>query len=377
LTRNEQSCRHTKAKDTVKSSLQATNGIARIAIFPKDNKILSTVCRTRGSALFKCLPSLQRSPSLLTGLDISRTAIRLVELSRHGKRPLQLEHYGCTPIPDGTISSNGVEDLELLTRLSHRLWQDSGAQSSHVAIGIPAIMSVTSLLPLSATIPIDNDAQLQTLVQHHIAPLLPYSVADACIDFCLLQPSGAGHATTLFTAAVPQSIIEDLLALAEALGLEVVLTDINCYAEYAAWTSLYAAPVAAGQAVALLRVDTNGLQCALFRDACLLASQDQQAPLIQRDGNACVIKLADAAAQLLSDVLVTVGTPELIQIVLTGTNATSTGLASALQQRTRTETALAAPFSGMSFAAGIDTRQLLRQAPAYLAACGLALRQSN
>jgi type IV pilus assembly protein PilM len=338
---------------------------------------LISVFRTRGSALFNCLPSLQRSPSLLTGLDISRTTIRLVELSRHGKRPLQLEHYCCAPIPDGTISNNGVEDLEMLTRISQRLWQDSGAQSSHVAIGIPAAMSVTSLLPLSATIPIDDDAQLQTLVQHHIAPLLPYSVADACIDFCLLPPSGTEHAATLFIAAVPQSIIEDHLALAEALGLEVALADINCYAEYATWASLRAAPVAADQAVALLSVDTDGLQCNLFRDACLLASQDQPTPLMPRDGNTRVIELADAAAQLLSDVLVTAGTPELMQTVLTGTNATCPGLDRALQQRTRTETAIAAPFSGMSFAAGIDTRQLLLQAPAYLAACGLALRQSN
>jgi type IV pilus assembly protein PilM len=326
--------------------------------------------------LFKCLPSFQRSPALLTGLEINSSTIRLVELSRHGKAPLQLECYGSIAIPDSTISHNGIEDLELLIQLTRRLWQDSGARSSQVAIGIPAAMSITSLLPLNTTPQIDNDAQLETLVRQHIASLLPYPVAEACIDFCLLPPSGAEHAATLFIAAVPHNIIEDHLALAEALGLEVALIDINCYAEYAAWANRYATPVS-NQTMALLRVDTDRLQCTLFRDACLLVRQERPATLMQRDGNVHATQLADTAAQLLSDVLVQAGTPDLMQIVLTGANVACTGLASALQQRTRTETAIATPFSGMSLAAGIDPRQLEQQSPAYLAACGLALRQSD
>lgn len=326
--------------------------------------------------MFKCLPSFPRAPALLTGLEINSTAIRLVELSRQGKASLQLECYGSIAIPDGTISHNGIEDLELLTQLTHRLWQDSGAQSSQVAIGIPATMSVTSRLPLNATMQTDSDVQQQAVARHHITPLLPYPVADACIDFCLLPPSCAEHAATLFIAAVPQNVIEDHLALAEALGLEVALVDINCYAAYAAWANRCATS-AANQTLALLRIDTDRLRCALFRDACLLVSQERPTTLMQRDGNTRMTGLADAAAQLLSDVLVQAGTPDLMQIVLTGTNAACTGLASALQQRTRTETAIATPFSGMSLAAGIDPQQLEQQSPAYLAACGLALRQSD
>ena len=43
--------------------------------------------------------------------------------------------------------------------------------------------------------------------------------------------------------------------------------------------------------------------------------------------------------------------------------------------RTRIATSLASPFDNMAFGPGVREHQLRQEAPAYLVACGLALRR--
>ncbi|MET0982102.1 MAG: pilus assembly protein PilM, partial [Telluria sp.] len=63
------------------------------------------------------------------------------------------------------------------------------------------------------------------------------------------------------------------------------------------------------------------------------------------------------------------------QIYLAGGCALLPGILDVVAGRTRIPTSLVAPFDNMQFGPGVRENQLRQEAPAYLVACGLALRR--
>ena len=223
------------------------------------------------TALFNIPPLFRRTKAPLAGLDISMRGIRLVELRAPDKHLLQLQCCSCETLPQGAIANDEIEDLDLVRTAVQRLWAQSGSGSRRVAIGIPAATAVTALLPLGATVQLDDEDQLTALANAHIASLLPYPIEQACVDFCVQAPLRDKLGHQLLIGAARRDIIEDRLAIAEALDLHVAVVEIDSCAEYAAWTRTLAPaadPSSATEHVTgLLRIDSGGIQLSMFVSA--------------------------------------------------------------------------------------------------------------
>jgi type IV pilus assembly protein PilM len=63
------------------------------------------------------------------------------------------------------------------------------------------------------------------------------------------------------------------------------------------------------------------------------------------------------------------------QLYLAGGCALIPGLLDLVASRTKISSAVVSPFKGMQLGAGVRESQLRSEAPAYLVACGLALRR--
>ncbi len=63
------------------------------------------------------------------------------------------------------------------------------------------------------------------------------------------------------------------------------------------------------------------------------------------------------------------------QIYLAGGCATIPGLVDIVASRTKISTAVVSPFKGMQLGTSVREKQLRAEAPAYLVACGLAMRR--
>jgi len=342
--------------------------------------------------LFNIFPLFRRTKAPLTGLDISMRGILMVELSAPDRHLLQLERCASEALPKGAIGSDGIEDLALVCAAVQRLWEKSGSRSRRVAMGIPAATAVTALLPLNAAVRLDDEDQLATLANEHVAGLLPYPIEQACVDFCLQAPLHDKANHQLLIGAVRKDIIEDRLAIAESLGLDVAVIEIDSCAEYAAWTRTLA-PGAAPSSSAddhvtgLLRIDVCGIQLSLFAGVHMISEplqyrhqritaqppddtpQDLARIMVQMWRNE--LALAQRATTKSPD------TPAQHNIVLTGAYAHTPELLAALRQQTQTlvSVSVAAPFAGMALGPGIDARPLRAEGASYLAACGLALRR--
>lgn len=155
---------------------------------------------------------------LCAGLDIGADRVRLAVLRRRrgGLRLERLaEHaFGQTVCNDGQIG-----DLELLAHGCRRLLQQQMPHAGTIALAIPA--AALGLMPL--TLPAAS-SELQRLAQvrAEVAAYRRQALDELALDYQVLGPAPASPADVqVLAAAVPAMLLEDRLALAESLGLEV------------------------------------------------------------------------------------------------------------------------------------------------------------
>lgn len=309
------------------------------------------------------------------GLDIGRHAIRLVELSRNKSGPLVLQRYASESLLEGVISDDGIADLEQVMTAAQRLWQLSGSKASKVAIGVPAAAVTLHRFspdqPAAATRP----QQLETLAKAAIAPLLDYRIEDACVDFCITTPTSptSGQAQ-IVVAATHKHHLEDRVAIAESLHLQAVVADADSYAAHAALararSGLNATVTTDQDAFVLLHLDKHEMQLSLPTDQHLLHIHSYSGEHL----SVAVAATAEAAARELRTLQSLQPDRPIRQLIVAGSGASMPGLIAALQEHCKIAAVIADPFADMAFAADIDAVHLASVAPAYLLACGLALR---
>lgn len=304
------------------------------------------------------------------GLDIGRHAIRLVELSRNKSGPLVLQRYASESLLEGVISDDGIADLEQVMTAAQRLWQLSGSKASRVAIGVPAAAVTLHRFspdqPPAATRP----QQLETLAKAAIAPLLDYRIEDACVDFCITTPTSGQP--QILVAATHKHHLEDRVAIAESLHLQAVVADADSYAAHAALARARcgrnAAVTTDQDAFVLLHLDKHEMQLSLPTDQHLLHIHSYSGEHLSAAAT------AEAATRELRTLQSLQPDRPIRQLIVAGSGASMPGLIAALQEHCKIAAVIADPFADMPFAAGIDALHLASVAPAYLVACGLALR---
>ncbi|MFL9880189.1 pilus assembly protein PilM [Herbaspirillum rhizosphaerae] len=179
------------------------------------------------------LTRLLRLPnSSFVGIDIGRDAVRMVELSRNKAAAFCLQNYGSEHLIAGTVDDEDIHDLEHVMAAAQRLWQRSHFTARKAAIGIPPSAVTTHVF---ATDQANTEGQREQLAEGHIAALLDYNVADACIDFCTIEPASMPSGQiNMLVAAARRDCVEDRLAVAESLGLRTTVADAESYARQSA-----------------------------------------------------------------------------------------------------------------------------------------------
>lgn len=166
------------------------------------------------------------------GMDIGRHAVRIVELSRHKSGAFVLQGYGSEHLAEGTVTDDGIDDLEHVMHAASRLWERSDFKARKAVIGIPPAAVTEGTFPTDRG---HSAARLEVLAREHITPLLDYRVDDACIDFCIVGAASqlAGQVDVL-VAATRKENLEDRLAAAEFLKLQVIVAETESYAMHVA-----------------------------------------------------------------------------------------------------------------------------------------------
>lgn len=349
----------------------------------------------------------QTSPPLV-GLDISTSGVRLVELSLVNKDELRLERFAFEPLARGAVVDGNIENLEAVTEAVKRVWKKSGTRIKHVAMGMPPASVITKKIILPAGL---SEDALEIQVESEASQYIPFALDEVSLDFDVIgQAPNSPEDMEVMLAASRREKVEDRVAIAESAELKPLVMDIESYAARAALDRVTALmPDAGGGAekiVALFQIGAQVTHISVMLGSDTIYEREQpfggnqltqdivrayglsfeEADNKKKSGDLPENYQADLLTPFLENAALEVtraiqffytSTPytHIDQLYLAGGCAMLPGLLDIVAARTKISSAVLSPFKGMQLAEGLREQQLRTEAPAYLVACGLALRR--
>ncbi|USX14999.1 pilus assembly protein PilM [Oxalobacteraceae bacterium OTU3CAMAD1] len=342
----------------------------------------------------------------LMGLDISTSSVRVVELAQGAKGELRLERYAAEPLPRGAVVDGNIENMDQVVEVVRRVWKKSGSRAKLAALGMPPASVITKKIILPAGL---SEDQLEVQVESEASQYIPFALDEVSLDFDVIgAAANSPEDIEVMLAASRREKVEDRVAIAEASGLKATVMDIESYAARAALDRITAQlpEAGAGQVVALFQIGAQVTHISVMLDGATVYEREQPFggnSLTQDIVRAYGMAFDEAEARKKSGDLPDNYVPELLtpflesaamevtraiqffytstpytrvdQLFLAGGCAVIPGLLELVAGRTRIASAVISPFKGMQLGSSVREAQLRVDAPAYLVACGLALRR--
>ncbi|MES2161185.1 MAG: pilus assembly protein PilM [Pseudomonadota bacterium] len=342
----------------------------------------------------------------LVGIDISTSSVRLVELAQGGKGEYRLERYAAEPLPRGAVVDGNIENMDQVVDAVRRVWKKSGTRTKLVALGMPPASVITKKIILPAGM---SEDQLEVQVESEASQYIPFALDEVSLDFDVIGPAAnSPEDIEVMLAASRREKVEDRVAIAEASGLKATVMDIESYAARAALDRVTAQmpEAGAGQVIALFQIGAQVTHISVMLDGVTVYEREQpfggnaltqdivrsygmsfdEAETRKKSGDLPDNYNAELLTPFLESAALEVtraiqffytSTPytRVDQLFLAGGCALLPGLLELVASRTKINSAVISPFKGMQLAASVRESQLRSDAPAYLVACGLAMRR--
>lgn len=171
--------------------------------------------------------SFGRNSGNLLGIDISSSAVKLIELSRKGNE-YRVDSYAVASLPEGAAFERDIIEADPVGEAIRKVIKNSRTKSRHCALGIPSSMAINKVISMSDTIPTgEMEAQIALEAEQYI----PYPMDEVNFDFEILGPSAEnpGMVDVLLGATRTENV-EVRLAAAEMAGLNVDIVDLESHA---------------------------------------------------------------------------------------------------------------------------------------------------
>ena len=169
----------------------------------------------------------------LVGLDISSSAVKMVELSAVGKGDFCVERYAIEPLPKDVVADGNIVNLEVVADTVKKTWRRLNTTARNVAMALPAAAVITKKIIVPAG---QREEELEVLVESEANQYIPFPLEEVNLDFQVIgeAPSSPDEVEVLIAASRKEKV-EDRVAVAESAGLKPVIMDVESYAMLAAF----------------------------------------------------------------------------------------------------------------------------------------------
>src|SRR5699024_9771928 len=137
-------------------------------------------------------------------VDISLSAVKLLELSRTGDR-YRVEAYGVEPIPEEAIVDNAIAEPELVGEVLAKLISRLKPSTKLAAAAVTSAEAITKVITMDSSMTEDEiETQLELEADQHIT----YPVDEVRMDFCVLGPAAnsSDKVNVLFVASRTENV---------------------------------------------------------------------------------------------------------------------------------------------------------------------------
>lgn len=354
----------------------------------------------------------------ILGIDISPSAIKLIELSRSGPR-FRVEGFAIEPLSEGMMEDRNLIDSGAVGEAIKRACRKAGARARRAAVAVPTSSVITRTVPMPAEF---KESDIETNISIEAAQYIPYPIEEIYLDF---ENKGLSRASNdiqdvMLVATRKENVDTREAALKEA-GLTPAIVDVEAYALENTFQLLAdGLPKATGGGQISLDKPRESLTALVDIGAAitnLYILQDGHITFTREQGFGCdqlTVRIAEAygltreqaeqakrSGQVADDFATTILEPfkqilaeqighglqfffssdqfaagryNVDTIVLVGGGAMIMGLDRVVADTLGIATVLANPFRNMGSASRVNSSALLRDAPLLAIACGLALR---
>ncbi|MBI3223084.1 MAG: pilus assembly protein PilM [Nitrosomonadales bacterium] len=343
----------------------------------------------------------------LIGVDISSSAVKMVELSEMPKNGgYVVERYAIESLPKDAVSDGNINNLDAVAETMRSAWKRLGSRIKNVSLALPAAAVITKKILLPAGM---REEDLEYQVESEANQYIPFALEEVNLDFQVLGPApGNPEEVEVLLAASRKANVEDRVAAAQVAGLKALVMDVEQYAAEMAFEQIRAQlpDGAVDKCVALVDIGSSVMNVNVLRNGQSVYSRDQQiggeqltqqiqamfglsvedAESAKRNGGLPDNYESDVLSPFRESVVMEIARAlqffftssqynEVDFIVLAGGCAVLPGLDDAVATRTQVSTMVANPFALMTLSNRIKPRQLQADAPSLIVACGLAMRR--
>ncbi len=346
---------------------------------------------------------LGNSKTPLVGIDISSTAVKLLQLSETGGR-YRVEHYAVEPLPPNAVAEKNIVEVEAVGEAIKRALHRAGIKVKHAAAAVAGSAVITKVIPMPANL---DENEMEDQIQVEAAQYIPYPIEEVSIDFEVLGPvPGNADMVSVMLAASRTENVELRVSALEMGGLGAKVIDVEAFAMENAF-GLIADQLAVprGALVALVDVGATMTTLNVLRDRRSIYTREQvfggkqltdevmrrygmsyeDAGQAKRQGGLpesyeieVLEPFKEAMAQQISRLLqfFYAGSEfnRIDQLVLAGGCAAIVGIAEMIEEQLGVPAVIANPLANMSLGSRVQAQALQQDAPALMIACGLALR---
>lgn len=336
----------------------------------------------------------------MLGIDLGPSSIKLVELSRSGRK-YQVEAVSVRPLPEGCMADRNPGDPLKVSEMLIMAHKESGSRLKGAAMAVPTSSVITRTINMPSEY---NEDDIEASIQIEAAQYIPFPLDEIHLDFQVLpQRDKSSPMQEVMLVASRRENVELRDEVMRDAGLKPLLVDIEAYALENVFPLMVdsaeerIALVDIGSSVTTLYVFSHGkvifTREQMFGGDQLTQSVIEHYQMERDDAERVKCTPEDQPGDYDSEVLEPFRQLLVEQVsssvqfffsashynsidrmLLIGGCARVHHLVEALSDVLQIEVEVANPFAGMSAARKVNSLQLEREGPAMAMACGLAMR---
>ncbi len=340
----------------------------------------------------------------LLGIDITATAIKLLELSKSGSK-YRVESYSVVPLSANSVVEKNIADIDAVGEAIDKAVKKSGSRNKDGVTAVSGSAVITKIITMPAGL---SDDDMESQIQLEADQYVPFPLEEVSMDFEVLGPTRGddGQADVLLAASRSENVDLRIAAL-EIAGLETKIVDVEAFALentvammaddlFGGGEDRVIAVADVGSAVTTFSVLEN-LKTIYSREQTFGGAQltediqrqyglsFEEAGLAKKQGGLpesyeleVLGPFKESMAQQISRAqqffFSSSAIAEIDHLVLAGGCASIAGIARIVETEVGVPTVIANPFANMSLSSRIPAQALNNDAPSLIISCGLALR---
>ena len=340
----------------------------------------------------------------VVGVDISATAIKLLELSRSGGK-YRVESYAVEPLPANSVVDKNITDIDAVGEAIGRAVGKSGTKTKAAAAAVAGGTVITKIINMPAGL---SDSDMESQLQVEADQYIPFPLEEVALDFEVLGPNADNpDRVDVLLAASRSENVDARVGALEIGGLQAKIIDVEQFSlentiDLLA-RGLFDAPE--DEIIAVADIGSSVTTFSVLERLQIIYSREQQfggAQLTEDIQRRYGLSYEEAGLAKKQGGLPENYVPEVLEpfkesigqqisraqqfffsssslanidhLILAGGCSSIDGIAELVESKIGIPTIVANPFAGMSVSSRVSEQALNNDAPALMVSCGLALR---